>query len=159
MAIVKGANVTKYEAGGSGDNYISDGYIKSVVRQWTDTYTFAAALPANGTIDIAVLPANAKVWGVEVYWSVTLAATCMNTAPTISIGYRAATATTTSDSTFLANAETCLSTTDVNFIQWGVTSKIGSGTVLSALSIIYLRIGRIATTATAGTITTIVYYT
>lgn len=59
------ANVTKYNAGGSGDNYISSGYIKSVERIWADNYTVAFTTTKT-TLDIAILPANAKLIDVQV---------------------------------------------------------------------------------------------
>ena len=61
----KAANVTKWDAGGSGDYIIADGYIKTVEKVWLDSYTmdFVATL---ATINIAVLPANKKVTGIDV---------------------------------------------------------------------------------------------
>ena len=68
MAERKGANVTKYDNGGSGDNYIAGGYIKSVEKIWTDSWDGTVVLGSNDTIKIAVIPANAKVIDVQVYW-------------------------------------------------------------------------------------------
>jgi len=65
MAAVKGANVTKYDAGPSGDNAISQGFWKANEQIIADSYE-AAALAADSTIDIAVLPSNAKVTGVHI---------------------------------------------------------------------------------------------
>jgi hypothetical protein len=62
---VKAANVTKYDAGGSGDNVIPDGYIKAVEKIWMDSYTIAFVL-TNTTISIATLPANKKITSIEV---------------------------------------------------------------------------------------------
>ena len=59
------ANVTKYNAGGSGDNYIPDGYIKTVEKVWMDTYTIAFTLTKT-TLDIAVLPPNKKITSIQV---------------------------------------------------------------------------------------------
>lgn len=74
--------VTKYQAGGSGDNYIPDGYIKTVEKVWIDTYTIAFT-NTNTTIDIAVLPLNKKVTGIqaEIY------STASQTNGTVSIGF------------------------------------------------------------------------
>lgn len=66
MAAVKGANVTKYDAGPQGDNAIDQGYVNAQVEVWTDTYE-ASALAAGSTIDVAELPANAKVLKIELY--------------------------------------------------------------------------------------------
>lgn len=74
--------VTKYFAGGSGDNIIPDGYIKTVEKVWIDNYTigFTNTLTA---IAIADLPENKKVTSinVEIYTSVS------QTGGTVSIGY------------------------------------------------------------------------
>lgn len=61
----KAGNVTKYEAGGSGDNYIPDGYIKTVEKVWVDAYTIAFTLTKT-TLDIAILPTNKKLLGIDV---------------------------------------------------------------------------------------------
>jgi len=61
------ANVTKYLAGGSGDNYISDGYIKTVEKIWQDSYTWTSVhSPTTVTIDIAKIPANKKITSIDV---------------------------------------------------------------------------------------------
>jgi len=61
MATVKAANVTKYDNGGSGDNIVGDGYIKSVEKVWIDNYTITAAIPSTTSLLIARVPKNAKV--------------------------------------------------------------------------------------------------
>ena len=76
------SNVTKYNAGGSGDNIIADGYIKTVEKVWIDSYTIAFT-NTNTTIDIAVLPENKKVTGI----SVLINTTASQTSGTVSIGY------------------------------------------------------------------------
>ena len=40
--MAKSANLTKYDNGGTGDNIIPDGYIKTVEKVWIDTYTYSA---------------------------------------------------------------------------------------------------------------------
>lgn len=80
--LVNSTNVTKFEAGGGGDNYIPDGYIKSVEKVWLDTYTMAQ-VDTKATIDLAVLPANKKITSVEV----TIETTAAQTSGTISIGF------------------------------------------------------------------------
>lgn len=76
------ANVTKYQAGGSGDNVIADGYIKTVEKVWIDSYTIAFT-DTNSTIDIAVLPENKKITSIVVE----IATTASQTSGTVSIGY------------------------------------------------------------------------
>lgn len=66
MAAVKADNVTKYDAGAQGDNAVDQGYVNSEVEVWADEYE-ASSLAASSTIDIAELPAGAKVQKVEVY--------------------------------------------------------------------------------------------
>lgn len=74
--------VTKYTAGGSGDNIIPDGYVKTVEKIWMDTYTIAFT-NTNTTIDIAVLQKNKKVTSAQIliYTSVS------QTSGTVSIGF------------------------------------------------------------------------
>lgn len=74
--------VTKYTAGGSGDNYIPDGYIKATEKIWVDNYTIAFT-NTNTTIDIAVLPPNKKIIGIDVI----LYSTLTQTNGTVSIGF------------------------------------------------------------------------
>ena len=74
--------VTKFNNGGSGDNIIPDGYIKAVEKVWLDTYTIGFT-GTNSTIDIAVLPQNKKITGVEAYIYTTVA----QSSGTISIGF------------------------------------------------------------------------
>ena len=59
------SNVTKYNAGGSGDNQVQDGYIKTVEKIWLDSYTIAFVLTKT-TLDIAILQPNKKLTGVTV---------------------------------------------------------------------------------------------
>lgn len=67
MATLKAANVTKYDNGGSGDNYIADGYIKSVEKVWLDTYTATAvAIGTDDSICIGKVPKGKKITAIEV---------------------------------------------------------------------------------------------
>ena len=52
--------LTKYFAGGSGDNIIPDGYIKTVEKIWMDTYTLAFTNTLTA-IAIAEIPENKKI--------------------------------------------------------------------------------------------------
>jgi len=67
MTAVKGVNVTKYEAGGQGDNAITQGLIASELNVWSDSYE-ASGLAAASTIEMANLPAGAKVHAVFLDW-------------------------------------------------------------------------------------------
>lgn len=67
MSTLKGVNVTKYDAGGSGDNYIADGLIKTVEKIWTDSYTVTAAVTTADVIKIAKIPKGKKLTSVEIY--------------------------------------------------------------------------------------------
>ena len=79
---VKSSNVTKYDAGGSGDNYIADGYIKTVEKIWIDSYTIGFT-GTNDTIIIARLPDNKKITSIVCMIDTTLS----QTSGTVSIGY------------------------------------------------------------------------
>jgi hypothetical protein len=74
--------VAKYVAGGSGDNIVPDGYIKSIEKVWIDTYTIAFT-NTNTTIVIAELPPNKKIVSIqaEIYTSAS------QTSGTVGIGY------------------------------------------------------------------------
>jgi hypothetical protein len=67
MATVKGTNVTKYDAGGSGDNIIDDGFIKTVEKVWVDSYTCSATIASSSSILIARIPKNKKVTDIVVH--------------------------------------------------------------------------------------------
>jgi len=79
MSAVKGVNVTKYDAGGQGDNAVDQGLVNARPEVWTDTYE-AAALTAASTIDVAKLPAGAKVHSVEMFFD------ALGASSTIAIG-------------------------------------------------------------------------
>ena len=66
MASLKSANVTKYDAGGSGDNYIADGYIKSVEKVWLDSYSLQTHLDSNDSIAIGIVPKGKKITDIIV---------------------------------------------------------------------------------------------
>ena len=96
--------VTKYDAGGSGDNVIADGYIKTVEKIWLDTHVFTAALASDASTNIAVVPANKKITSIEIFFP-SLSTGASGTGSTISIGYKACTASTTGGTTFLSAGE------------------------------------------------------
>jgi len=68
MAEVKSTQVTKYDAGGSGDNYIADGYIKSVEKIWSDSYSLATGvIGSDDSLNIGFVPKNKKIHEVILY--------------------------------------------------------------------------------------------
>lgn len=79
MSAVKGVNVTKHDAGGQGDDAIDNGLVNTRVEVWTDTYE-AVALASGSTIDMAKLPANAVVLGID------LITDALGTSTTIDVG-------------------------------------------------------------------------
>jgi len=81
---VKGQNVTKHDAGGSGDNYIPDGYIKSVEKIWMDNYTLTSVITlTNTSIMIARIPPNKKITSIELMIETSIS----QTNGTISLGH------------------------------------------------------------------------
>lgn len=67
MATLKSANVTKYDNGGSGDNYIADGFIKSVEKVWIDTFTAGTtAIGTDDSICIGKVPKGKKITSIVV---------------------------------------------------------------------------------------------
>jgi hypothetical protein len=67
MATVKAANVTKYDAGGSGDNIVDNGYIKSVEKVWIDNYAITTIIPSTTSLLIARIPKESKVTEIIVH--------------------------------------------------------------------------------------------
>lgn len=62
---VKGANKTKIDAGGAGQNIINSGDYGGVVKVVMDTYTLAA-VEAASTIKIATPPKGSKIIGCRI---------------------------------------------------------------------------------------------
>jgi hypothetical protein len=144
MTAFKAANVTKYEAGGTGDNIISDGYIKTVEKIWMDSFTFTAVLTTADTIKIATIPANKKITSVEVFFP---AITPTNS--TINVGIVGDTDKFIDDAALTASPQVVR-----------MNNNDGMSYITTASTDIYLSIGVAAVTApTAGTIRTIVRYT
>jgi hypothetical protein len=161
MPTVKGTNVTKYDAGGSGDNVISDGYIKSVEKVWIDTYTYSSAktIGAGLVIEIAVLPEGKKVTGVDVN-VIGLSAT---TTDTLTIGTKLA-AGTTNNTLFLA-ATRCGGTVGADLpagsegVSWiKANAQVLPYELTGGTNRIFVAFAASAT-VTVGTITSIVRYT
>lgn len=81
---VFGANLTKYNAGGSGDNIIADHNIKTVEKVWLDNYTLTSNITlTNTTISLAVLPVGALLTSVEVI----IATSASQTSQTVALGW------------------------------------------------------------------------
>jgi hypothetical protein len=159
MATVKGVNVTKYDAGGSGDNIISDGYIKTVEKVWIDTYAVDAAIASTTSIHIAKIPAGKKLTDVIVYLPVLGAA-------------GQSTSTMRCSTTVIGNAGTAGTLGNLmvdgkgNFLfsqATACTLRLGPAGALTALTSdtdIYLCLyDLLATSITGGTIRSIVKYT
>ena len=159
--MAEAANVAKFNLGGSGDNYIADGYIKTVEKVWIDSYTIAFT-NTNTTIDIAVLPANKKIVGIDVE----LYSSTSQTNGTVSIGY----STDASVNSFLAPSAIThnLTRTSISlpqgFVSFG-TVIVGYPGVLAGFQ--GVTAGTATTisvklnnwTMTTGTVKTIVRYT
>lgn len=153
MTAFKGVNVTKYDAGGSGDNYIPDGYIKSVEKVWMDSFSFTAVLTTADTVAIATVPANKKITSVEVYFP---ALTPTNATVQVGISGDA--------DKFIKAAPVATSLTETGALV--AINKVESNNpdgfqfVTTAETDILFNLASVAITApTAGTITTIVRYT
>ncbi len=153
MATLKADNVTKYDAGGSGDNYIADGYIKTVEKIWIDSYTVAAAIPSTTSILIGKIPKGKKLTDVIVHLPVLSG---IATTTTIYLD----TAATTSVSSWggaLQNAGTgavAVATATISTVYLGGTKALQE---MPADVDLYIMLTP-ATSITAGTIRTIIKY-
>jgi len=150
-------NVTKYNAGGSGDNIIPDGFIKTVEKVWVDTYVFSssATIGTGMIIDIAKIPVGKKITGIEVYGlaAAQISATSTNA---VSIGARYGTGTVTNATQFLG--ATTLGT--VTFDNMPIMARSNIGVELTgSLHTIFLLFTAASPSITAGTIVTKVRYT
>lgn len=151
----KANNITKYDAGGTGDNIIADGFIKTVEKVWIDTITVSASntVGVGAIFDIAKIPVGKKVTGVEVYGvgGGLLSATSTNA---MSIGARFGTTAVTNATQFLG-ASTYGNLT-VNPVL--AVSNIGVE-VTGSTHTIFLQFTAASASITGGTITTKVKYT
>jgi len=157
MATLKGTNVTKYDAGGSGDNVIADGFIKTVEKVWIDSYTITAAIATSSSLLIARIPKNKKITDIVVHMPV-IAAAATNTTVYCCTG--ATTSKTTYFGTLIQGGDTQKLTFDggtVATIRLAATDT-KKMQALGADTGIYIMIDP-ATTITAGTIYSIVKYT
>ncbi len=69
MSSVYGANVTKVRAGGSGDNYVHDGFIKTVEKVWIDSYAYTSPdwARSSNSLVIARVPRGKKITDIVVH--------------------------------------------------------------------------------------------
>ena len=147
--------VTKYKAGGSGDNVIKDGYIKTVEKVWIDTYNPGAAsvIATDTTINIAKVPSGKKITSVEVFGLGGIAPT----STTLTIGLK------DSDESGTTNHTLFLAATAVgenkNLRANAGIPKATTANKGKTEADVYVRFGTAAVTATNATITTIVKYT
>jgi len=155
MASLYSANITKYRAGGSGDNIIADGYIKTVEKVWIDSYAVAAAIATTSSLCIGRVPAGKKLTDVIVYLPI------LSEAGTTSVVYLD-TAATTSVAPWggflistLGASGLITDTSSVSTVRLGPTKALQAMTVDTELFIMI----NPATTITAGTIRTIIKYT
>lgn len=153
MTEFKGANKTKYDAGGSGDNCIADGYIKSVEKIWMDSFAFTEVLTTADTVAIATIPANKKITSVEVYFPA-----LTPTDVTIDVG------TVGDADKFISAAPVATSLTETGALvareKVVMNNADGFQFVTTAQTDIFFSLSNKAITApTAGTISTIVRYT
>jgi hypothetical protein len=79
MAIVKGVNKTKIDAGGSGTNVIPQAEFAGTVKSVYDTYE-ATAVASGDTIEVATPPPESKIVGI------TLAYDDLGTGCTLAVG-------------------------------------------------------------------------
>jgi hypothetical protein len=155
MTAFVAANLTKYNAGGSGDNIIADGYIKSVEKVWIDSFAFTSVITSADTIDIASIPPNKKITGVEVYFPA-----ITPTSATITVGTLDDTDKFIDSATVNVPLDESATQTDLNVIRMDNEDGMAFVTTSTTNTTIQLAFDTIAITApTAGTITTIVRYT
>lgn len=164
MATLKGTNVTKYDNGGSGDNYIADGFIKSVEKIWMDSYTIGTStIASNDSIFIGKVPKGKKLVSIAIYTPQLMAAasTCTVFLDT------GATMIMTAANTYLGTAQADgvaagTDTADVNKAQLWRLKGSNLGVEMPKDVDIYMKLlvsGGVATATTAGTIRTIIKYT
>lgn len=155
--MAKGVNVTKFDAGGSGDNIIPDGFIKTVEKVWLDLYTFSssATIGIGTVVEIAKIPAGKKITGIEIF-GLNAAAISATSTNAVSIGARYGTGIVTNATQFLA--ATTLGTATFNNIPILANSGLNVE-VTSSTHTIYLYFTGANPSITGGTITTKVRYT
>ena len=154
MATLKAANITKYDAGGSGDNIIADGFIKTVEKVWIDSYVVAAAIPTTSSIKIGTIPKGKKLTDVIVHLPVLSAA---STTSTVYLDTAATTSVTPWGGALqpLGTGAYTVATDVIGTVRLGQTKALQEMTVDTDL---YIMINP-ANTITGGIIRTIIKYT
>jgi len=164
MAELKSANVTKYDNGGSGDNYIGNGLIKSVEKIWTDTYVLGE-VTTNDSICIARIPANKQLIDVIVHMPATSGGV---TTSTVGLQLSNTPVTNSGTASNLGNMkvlsggvnETILSTGTSCTLQLGPDGFLSTtGTTELGLWLIKNDSGGTTIGTTGGTLKTVVRYT
>lgn len=160
------SNVAKVKAGGSGDNYVADGYIKTVEKVWIDSYTIAFT-NTNTTVDIAILDANKKITGITAY----IYTTAAQSSGTVSIGFSTDALAAGSHNAFLAPTTITHNKTVTTIELWGsgvATQNLTTAEMDGVLAGFQKVLEGTATTIalklnnwtmTTGTVKTIVRYT
>lgn len=152
MASLYADNVTKVRAGGSGDNIVSDGYIKTVEKVWIDTYTVSAAIPTTSSICIGKIPKGKKLTEIQVYLPVLSAAA---TTSTIWLDTAATTSVASWGGALEVAGITAIATATIGSLSLG-QSKVFAEMPDDVELFIMINP---ATTITGGTIKTIIKYT
>lgn len=155
--MAKAVNVTKHDAGGSGDNVIPDGFIKTVEKVWLDYYSWSssATIGIGTTVEIAKIPVGKKIAGIEIYGlnAASISATSTNA---VSIGARFGTGAVTNATQFLG--ATTLGT--ATFDNFPIVARSGINVeVTGSTHTIYLYFTGANPSITGGTLYTKVRYT
>ena len=158
MAIVKAANVTKYEAGG-GDNTISDGFIKTVEKVWIDTYAVDAAIPSTTSILIGKVPAGKKLTDVIVYLPVLSGVATTGTVNCTTSIVGAGTIGTLGFLVVNGLGVQAANLATVTTLRLNATGALQELTADSDIYIVINANAGVGTTTTAGTIRSIIKYT
>jgi hypothetical protein len=153
MASLYADNVTKVRAGGSGDNIVSDGYIKTVEKVWIDTYTASAVIPSTSSLCIGKIPKGKKLTDVIVHLPVLSGAA---TTSTVYLDTAATTSVTSWGGALVAQGGVSgVDTATISTVRLGQTKAFAEMPEDVELFIMI----NPATTITAGTIKTIIKYT
>ena len=142
MASLYADNVTKVRAGGSGDNIVADGFIKTVEKVWIDTYTASAVIPSTSSLCIGKIPKGKKLTDVIVHLPV------LSGAATTSV-------TSWGGALVAQGGVSGVDTATISTVRLGQTKAFAEMPEDVELFIMI----NPATTITAGTIKTIIKYT
>lgn len=142
MVTYKGVQQTKYDSPG-GDNIIEDGYIKAVEKVWLDSFTMATLMTTADTLQIATIPANKKITGVEVWFDPITPTTC-----TINVGISGDADKFIKAGDVVGNTGAALGA--ANIMHVSMNNPDGIQYVTTAETDIELSIGVTAVTATGG---------